>query len=178
MPKFVLHSRQTSVAPLHYRFFLSLLWVRISSPKYEYCSPPLPPQGGFARVPPNPYHISFAPVSMQDSEHHSLSSGAHTEENLSHIDGAWRLKKFSFWKRLLPKLFTSRIDGFGGLCCSQRPPFFSQAAGVYEGVDWSSVGLENKKRRASHQPIIIGVIFFVASVRKLANLDSKAHLLD
>ncbi|VDM31880.1 unnamed protein product [Hydatigera taeniaeformis] len=61
------------------------------APKYEYCSPPLPPQGGFARAPPNPYHVSFAPVSMQDSEHHSLSSGAHTEENLSHIDGTCAL---------------------------------------------------------------------------------------
>nr|CDS20712.1 axis inhibition protein axin [Echinococcus granulosus] len=63
-------------------------WMDAVCPKYEYCSPPLAPQGGFARAPPNPYHVSFAPVSMQDSEHHSLSSGAHTEENLSHIDGA------------------------------------------------------------------------------------------
>ncbi|VDN96086.1 unnamed protein product [Rodentolepis nana] len=62
-------------------------WMDAICPKYEYCSPPLPPQGGFPRAPPNPYHVSFAPVSMQESEHHSLSSGAHTEESLSHTDG-------------------------------------------------------------------------------------------
>ncbi|VUZ46585.1 unnamed protein product [Hymenolepis diminuta] len=60
-------------------------WMDTVCPKYEYCSPP---HGGFSRAPPNPYHVSFAPVSMQDSEHHSLSSGAHTEESLSHTDGA------------------------------------------------------------------------------------------
>ncbi|VDD76560.1 unnamed protein product [Mesocestoides corti] len=58
----------------------------IASPKHDYFSSP-GLGGGFARPPPNPYHVSFAPVSTQDSEHHSISSGTHTEESLSHTDG-------------------------------------------------------------------------------------------
>ncbi|BHF82736.1 Axin-1 [Sparganum proliferum] len=58
-------------------------WVDAVCPKHEHCL-----VGGFSRAPPNPYHVSYAPVSAQDSEHHSLSSGAHTDENLSLPDGS------------------------------------------------------------------------------------------
>ncbi|KAL7055635.1 hypothetical protein AAHC03_022867 [Spirometra sp. Aus1] len=58
-------------------------WVDAVCPKHEHCL-----AGGFSRAPPNPYHVSYAPVSAQDSEHHSLSSGAHTDENLSLPDGS------------------------------------------------------------------------------------------
>uniref|UniRef100_A0A0X3P1V7 Axin-1 n=2 Tax=Schistocephalus solidus TaxID=70667 RepID=A0A0X3P1V7_SCHSO len=57
-------------------------WVDAVCPKHEICL-----VGGLPRAPPNPYHVSYAPVSAQDSEHHSLSSGAHTDENISLPDG-------------------------------------------------------------------------------------------
>uniref|UniRef100_A0A5K3FM73 RGS domain-containing protein n=1 Tax=Mesocestoides corti TaxID=53468 RepID=A0A5K3FM73_MESCO len=63
-------------------------WMDAVCPKHDYFSSP-GLGGGFARPPPNPYHVSFAPVSTQDSEHHSISSGTHTEESLSHTDGTW-----------------------------------------------------------------------------------------
>ncbi|KAF5403733.1 hypothetical protein PHET_02660 [Paragonimus heterotremus] len=38
--------------------------------------------------PPNPYHISYAPVSARDSERHSLSSEARTDDTHSHTDSS------------------------------------------------------------------------------------------
>ncbi|VDP92564.1 unnamed protein product [Echinostoma caproni] len=46
------------------------------------CSSRLPSQ------PPNPYHISYAPVSARDSERHSLSSEARTDDTHSHTDSS------------------------------------------------------------------------------------------
>ncbi|KAA3676056.1 axin 1 [Paragonimus westermani] len=40
--------------------------------------------------PPNPYHISYAPVSARDSERHSLSSEARTDDTHSHTDSSHR----------------------------------------------------------------------------------------
>lgn len=42
---------------------------------------PAPP-----RVPPHPYHVSYAPTSEQESEIQSLSSDALTEDTLSITD--------------------------------------------------------------------------------------------
>lgn len=53
-------------------------------------SPPSmdPRLGNLPSQPPNPYHISYAPVSARDSEHHSLSSDARTDDTHSHTDSS------------------------------------------------------------------------------------------
>ncbi|CAH8650402.1 unnamed protein product [Dicrocoelium dendriticum] len=45
--------------------------------------------------PPNPYHISYAPASARDSEHHSLSSEARTDDTHSHTDSSQYVFPFS-----------------------------------------------------------------------------------
>ncbi|VDO75356.1 unnamed protein product [Schistosoma margrebowiei] len=47
-----------------------------------------PRLGNLPSQPPNPYHISYAPVSARDSEHHSLSSDARTDDTHSHTDSS------------------------------------------------------------------------------------------
>lgn len=53
------------------------------------CPPSMDPRlGNLPSQPPNPYHISYAPVSARDSEHHSLSSDARTDDTHSHTDSS------------------------------------------------------------------------------------------
>ncbi|XP_018646222.1 axis inhibition protein, axin, putative [Schistosoma mansoni] len=58
------------------------------------CPPSMDPRlGNLPSQPPNPYHISYAPVSARDSEHHSLSSDARTDDTHSHTDSSHRLQQ-------------------------------------------------------------------------------------
>ncbi|CAL8088001.1 unnamed protein product [Calicophoron daubneyi] len=53
------------------------------------CPPAPQPTGNrLPSQPPNPYHISYAPVSARDSERHSLSSEARTDDAHSHTDSS------------------------------------------------------------------------------------------
>ena len=46
------------------------------------------PQSQANRTHPNPYHVSYAPVSAQDSELQSLSSDALTDDTMSLTDSS------------------------------------------------------------------------------------------
>ncbi|CAH8536947.1 unnamed protein product [Schistosoma turkestanicum] len=71
-------------------------WHLQNRPNYVYthwadamCPPSMDPRlGNLPSQPPNPYHISYAPVSARDSEHHSLSSDARTDDTHSHTDSS------------------------------------------------------------------------------------------
>ncbi|RTG83300.1 uncharacterized protein DC041_0010870 [Schistosoma bovis] len=71
-------------------------WRFHNRPNYAYthwadamCPPSMDPRlGNLPSQPPNPYHISYAPVSARDSEHHSLSSDARTDDTHSHTDSS------------------------------------------------------------------------------------------
>ncbi|TPP66059.1 hypothetical protein FGIG_01053 [Fasciola gigantica] len=63
-----------------------------SVPLGDLCGSRLPTQ------PPNPYHISYAPVSARDSERHSLSSEARTDDTHSHTDSSHDGTTTRLWK--------------------------------------------------------------------------------
>ncbi|CAH8597773.1 unnamed protein product [Heterobilharzia americana] len=78
------------------RLCSSTPWRFPTRPNYVYthwadavCPPSMDPRlGNLPSQPPNPYHISYAPVSARDSEHHSLSSDARTDDTHSHTDSS------------------------------------------------------------------------------------------
>ncbi|KAM3179163.1 hypothetical protein ACTXT7_001114 [Hymenolepis weldensis] len=132
-----------------------LTWTGIS-PKYEYCSPP---HGGFSRGPPNPYHVSFAPVSMQDSEHHSLSSGAHTEESLSHTDGTWLAVRWTRGDIMIDGVLIHCWRFFGAALRLALSPFtdvgYSEIRIIFEYNEYGlpTIFLRNLKTDLTKSPV-------------------------
>lgn len=90
-------SHEMAVSGYHTHQSRATNWRHPTRPNYVYthwvdatCPPSIEPRmiNYMPSQPPNPYHISYAPVSARDSEHHSLSSEARTDDTHSHTDSS------------------------------------------------------------------------------------------